>query len=62
MKDYKTVGEVAKELCVSNVTILRAIKDGKIKASKTPGGHHRISLNEITRLKAELQFEEDQLC
>jgi excisionase family DNA binding protein len=37
-----TVGEAAARLHVSKQAIRRWIADGKLKASRTPGGHYRI--------------------
>ena len=37
-----TTGQVARELGVSPVTVFRAVKAGRIKATTTPGGHFRI--------------------
>ncbi|MHA1834096.1 MAG: MerR family transcriptional regulator [Candidatus Baldrarchaeia archaeon] len=50
-KFYST-GEAAKLLGVSFRTIKRWIYDGKIKTSKTVGGHYRISENELERLRS----------
>lgn len=38
----KTTHQLAKEMGVHPSTIWRAIKSGKIKATRTPGGHYRI--------------------
>jgi excisionase family DNA binding protein len=37
-----TTGDVARYCQVSPVTVFRWIKDGKLKAYTTPGGHHRV--------------------
>jgi len=37
-----TTGDVARYCQVSPVTVFRWIKNGKLKAYTTPGGHHRI--------------------
>jgi len=47
-KRYST-GEAAKHLGVSFITVKRWIYAGKIKATKTPGGHYRIPESEIQR-------------
>ena len=49
---YST-GTVAKMFGVTNKTILFWIKQGKISAFKTPGGHYRINESEIQKLKEE---------
>ena len=42
--------DAAKLIGISYPTIKQWIYDGKIKSSKTPGGHHRIPQAEIERL------------
>jgi excisionase family DNA binding protein len=47
LKDYYTTGELA-ELChVSPATIFRAITNNQLKAATTPGGHFRISKEDV---------------
>ncbi|MCP4583284.1 MAG: excisionase family DNA-binding protein [candidate division Zixibacteria bacterium] len=41
-KDFYTTGEVAALCSVTPDTVLKWIQTGKIAASRTPGGHHRI--------------------
>jgi len=41
-EDMVTVGQAAKYCGVSRKTLFRQVKSGKIKASRTPGGHYRI--------------------
>ncbi|MBW2312021.1 MAG: response regulator [Deltaproteobacteria bacterium] len=41
-EDMFTVGQAAKYCGVSRKTLFRQVKSGKIKASRTPGGHYRI--------------------
>lgn len=42
-KVFLTTGRVSKILGVSPATVFRAVEKGEIAASKTPGGHYRIS-------------------
>ena len=42
-----TTGDIANYCHVSSVAVLKWIKAGKLKAYRTPGGHHRISLEEF---------------
>jgi excisionase family DNA binding protein len=42
-----TTGQVAEYSCVSQATIVNWIKNGKLKAYTTPGGHHRILLSDF---------------
>lgn len=49
-KKYYTTHEVANLLGVSAQTIIKWIKDGKIFAYKTLGGHRRIGRSEIDKL------------
>lgn len=46
-KQLFTTGEAARILGVSIEAINRWIKDGKLRAYTTPGGHHRISREEV---------------
>lgn len=46
-----TTGTAAKELGVRSETVRRWINSGKLKSFVTPGGHRRISADEIERLK-----------
>ncbi len=46
-KNFYTTGEVADMCNVSPTTIFRAIINSHIKAATTPGGHFRISRNEL---------------
>ncbi|MFQ6060616.1 MAG: helix-turn-helix domain-containing protein [Thermoplasmata archaeon] len=47
---YST-GAVAEIFGVTNKTVLSWIKQGKVSAFRTPGGHYRISESEIGRFK-----------
>lgn len=42
-----TTTSAAKVCGVSSSTLLRAVKARKIKASKTPGGHYRVTLADV---------------
>jgi len=46
-KQVFTTGEAARILGVSIEAVNRWIKDGKLQAYSTPGGHHRISREEV---------------
>lgn len=48
--------DAAKLIGISYPTIKQWIYDGKIKSSKTPGGHHRIPQAEIERLTGAKQM------
>jgi excisionase family DNA binding protein len=54
-KEWYTTGEVAKILGVSFRTIKRWIYSGKISATKTAGGHYRISKEMVERLRSEVE-------
>ena len=41
-EDMYTIGQAAKHCAISRGTIWRWVKSGELKASLTPGGHHRI--------------------
>lgn len=41
-KDIYTIGQAADYCSISRGTILRYVKSGELKASRTPGGHNRI--------------------
>lgn len=53
---YLTTGQLAKVLEVSLVTIKKWIKQGKLKAFRTPGGHYRVTVEELERLKTTYGF------
>jgi excisionase family DNA binding protein len=54
-KEWYTTGEAAKILGVSFRTIKRWIYSGKISATRTVGGHYRISKDVIKRLRSEVE-------
>jgi excisionase family DNA binding protein len=57
MKDYLTVGEASKIFRVNRDTVLAWINKGVVKVSKTIGGHNRISIEEVERLKKKMGLE-----
>src|SRR5690348_4511427 len=50
-----TVSAAAKRLGIGYSTLKQWIYTGKVRTTTTPGGHHRISEDEITRLMARSQ-------
>ena len=52
-KKYYTTHEVANLVGVTSTTIIKWIKDGKIFAYKTLGGHRRIGRSDIDKLMHE---------
>ena len=51
MTDLIKLQEAEKELAVSRWTLYRWIRNGQMKSLKLPGGHLRIPLAEVVRLK-----------
>lgn len=51
-KEYLTTGEAARLCSVTPNTILRWVRDGRLPAATTSGGHHRISRSELVRFTA----------
>lgn len=51
---FLTPGEVADRLGVDSKTIARWARDGKIKASKTIGGHRRYRTSAVDELAQQL--------
>jgi len=49
-KEYLTTFEAAKIMSVTPDAVLKWIKSGKLKARRTPGGHHRIAKKNIDEL------------
>ena len=45
-----TTTQAAIAIGLSPSTVLRALKDGKLKSFKTPGGHYRVSLEEAKKI------------
>lgn len=65
-KRWFTTGEVAVIYSVTPDAVLKWIKTGKLPAVKTPGGHYRIScdeiLDKIRRFQTGTQEEKFQYC
>ncbi len=51
-RDFYTTAQVAREVGVTPPTIIKWIRQGKIAASTTPGGHRRIAASELDRLRS----------
>lgn len=56
MKNYYTTFEAAQICHVSQGSMIRWIHEGKIPASVTPGGHHRIEVRNLTRFLQQLRM------
>ena len=56
---YLTTGQVAKACEVSLVAVKNWIREGKLKAFQTPGGHFRIPADELRRFRAAHSFPEE---
>ena len=50
------VGEAARHCRVSRFTVLKWVRDGKLRAFTTPGGHHRIERDDLVRFLQEYGF------
>jgi putative resolvase len=59
MNNYLKVTEAAKLLEFDPSTVRRWIREGRIKSFKSPGGQHRISIEEFNRFRDEI-YKEDQ--
>lgn len=53
---YLTTGEVARACDVSLVAVKKWIRQGKLRAIRTPGGHFRIPADEFERFRGEYRF------
>lgn len=53
---YLTTGQVARACQVSLVAIKKWIREGKLKAFRTPGGHYRIAADEFQRFRTVHRF------
>ncbi len=53
---YLTTGHVSKACEVSLVTVKKWIKQGKLKAFRTPGGHFRVAAGEFQRFRTTYGF------
>jgi excisionase family DNA binding protein len=47
IREFITTGQAASLCSVTPDTVLKWIKAGKIPASRTPGGHYRISRSDV---------------
>ena len=56
MRKFYTTTDVAKICNVSSVSIIRWIREGKLKTSLTGGGHHRIPLDGLLDFLKELKI------
>lgn len=56
---YLTTGQAAKACQVSLVAVKNWIREGKLNAFQTPGGHFRISADELQRFRAAHRFPEN---
>ena len=54
---FLTVSQVAEQLALSPITIYRYIREKKLLASQTPGGHWRIKQSAVADMM--LEKEED---
>ncbi|MCZ6688204.1 MAG: response regulator [Planctomycetota bacterium] len=50
------VGEAAQHCRVSRFTVLKWVRDGKLKAYTTPGGHHRIEREDLLAFLEKVGF------
>jgi len=57
MTDYVTTSAAALRCGVSKSTVLRWIGAGLLQTTKTFGGHNRISLEEVDRMRRQLNLE-----
>ena len=53
---YLTTGDAAKACGVSLVAVKKWIRQGKLRAIRTPGGHFRIPADEFEQFRAEYRF------
>ena len=56
---FYTTTEAARILRVSTQTIRNYIYSGKMKSYRTPGGHHRVSKDDLQRLGFLQKTEKD---
>ena len=50
------VGDAARHCRVSRFTVLKWVREGKLRAFTTPGGHHRIERDDLVRFLKEFGF------
>jgi excisionase family DNA binding protein len=55
-KPYYTTGDLARALGVSVVAVKKWIRQGKLRAFRTPGGHFRVEPEEFRRLQTTYGF------
>lgn len=48
--------QVAKIFCVSREVVIMWIKNGILPAITTPGGHYRVSIEDIEKLRETIKF------
>ena len=61
-KGLLSTGQAAKLLSVSPDTVLKWVKKGRVFAQKTPGGHHRLRLEDVERLKKASEDRRFRFC
>ncbi len=67
-RKYFTTNDIARMCCVTRQTVINWIKGGKLKAVLTPGGHRRVSREDLLEFfrgknldpEAVLSFEEER--
>jgi excisionase family DNA binding protein len=52
--DYVTTGEAGRACGVTPGAVKKWIRQGKLRAIRTPGGHFRIPVDEVERLTREV--------
>lgn len=55
---WLTTGEAAERLQVSVDAVRRAIRSGRLRSRRTPGGHRRISAASVDALARDLERDE----
>jgi excisionase family DNA binding protein len=59
--EYLTTVQAAKHLLVTQTTVIQWIKKGWIKSLTTLGGHRRIPMSEIRRIRGEMIREVNKI-
>jgi excisionase family DNA binding protein len=59
MPEFISVGFIARRTGVSNATVLRWIRMGQLSAFRLPGGHFRISREELAKFLAKYNMPLD---
>ena len=57
---YFTTCQIAQMTGLSQGSIIRAIKSGRIKSNKTPGGHFRVDTDAVVRFMKEIGIRADE--